>query len=265
MFRKEEIAVTEWTPDSPRLCAERQDAILTEAAKMLRPGGRLVYSTCTFAPEENEGTLTRFLAAHPDFSILPVAGDPAFLPGQAKWYPGAHPDVCYAFRLFPHLLDGEGHFAAVLQKKGQASSADLPLLPVLPAKKIPTEFLEFCVLPEINKDSLVLQGTMLWQVPKDTPDFSGLRVLRTGLQLGELKKGRFEPAHALARALCTYPQTLNLSTDSEEVTRYLRGETLPCDAKGWVLVTVDGWSLGWGKASNGILKNHYPKGLRHAK
>lgn len=269
MFRKEEIAVSEWTPDSPALCAERQDGILAEAAKMLRPGGRLVYSTCTFAPEENEGTLTRFLASHPDFSIIPVAGDDAFMPGRPDWYENAHPDVKYAFRLFPHRLNGEGHFVAVLRRNGDGAQSEIAPAPLLPAKKIPREFSDFArdILRDVDLDRLALNGSTLWQLPKDAPDLSGLRVLRTGLQLGEVKKGRFEPAHALALGLRTGQcrATLDLPADNDAVLAYLRGETLPCTEKGWVLVTVDGWPLGWGKASGGVLKNHYPKGLRRVK
>ena len=269
MFRKEDIAVTEWTPDAPQICAERQDGILAEAAKMLRPGGRLVYSTCTFAPEENEGTLTRFLTAHPDFSIVPAQGDPAFLPGRPDWYENAHPDVAHGFRLFPHRLDGEGHFAAVLQRVGEERHSEIKEAALLPSKKIPREYLDFAkdTLKNIDFDQLVLNGSTLWQLPENAPDLSGLRVLRSGLQLGEVKKGRFEPAHALALAICAKQaqRTLPLSANEERAAAYLRGETLPCDQKGWVLVTVDGWPLGWGKASNGVLKNHYPKGLRWVK
>ena len=269
MFRKEDIAVTEWTPEAPALCAARQDEILEEAAKMLRPGGRLIYSTCTFAPEENEGTLSRFLKAHPDFSILSVPGDPAFYPGQPAWYDNAHPDVQHAFRLFPHRLDGEGHFAAALCRSGENMQTELKESALLPSKKIPREFVDFAkdTLQEIDFDRLVLNGSTLWHLPEKSPDLSGLRVLRTGLQLGEVKKGRFEPSHALALALTAeqVQRTLPLSADDEKTAAYLHGETLPCDHKGWTLVTVDGWPLGWGKASGGILKNHYPKGLRRAK
>ena len=269
MFRKEEIAVTEWTPDAPALCAARQDEILAEAAKMLRPGGRLIYSTCTFAPEENEGTLSRFLAAHPDFSIVPIPGDPAFAPGRPDWIEGAHPDVRHAFRLFPHRLDGEGHFAAVLRRAGGAPGAGLPPAEPLPPKKIPREFADFAreTLQNAAFDRLILNGATLWSLPAGCPDLSGLRVLRAGLQLGEVKKGRFEPAHALALGLRAEQakRTLDLPGDGADVLAYLRGETLPCAQKGWVLVTVDGWPLGWGKASGGVLKNHYPKGLRRVK
>lgn len=269
MFRKEDIAVTEWTPESPALCAARQDEILSEAAKMLRPGGRLIYSTCTFAPEENEGAITRFLAAHPDFSVVPAPGDPAFLPGQPGWYENAHPDVKYTFRLFPHRLDGEGHFAAVLHRGGQGDRTEPKEAALLPDKKIPREYLDFAkdTLRDTAFDRLILNGSTLWHLPECAPDLSGLRVLRSGLQLGEVKKGRFEPSHALALALrAEHAQhVLSLTADSTETAAYLRGETVPCDEKGWTLVTVDGWALGWGKASGGVLKNHYPKGLRRAK
>ncbi|MCF2670546.1 RsmB/NOP family class I SAM-dependent RNA methyltransferase [Butyricicoccus pullicaecorum] len=264
MFRKEEIAVTEWTPDAPQKCAARQDEILDCAAGMLRPGGRLVYSTCTFAPEEDEGTVARLLARHPEFEVCDVPGDPAFAPGRPDWAGVDLPALMRTFRLFPHRLRGEGHFAAVLCKTD--GTAETPaLMPTLPDKKRPAEYLEFEARFLCRMfGSLCLGGDQLWALPEETPDLSGLRVLRTGLQLGTVKKGRFEPSHALALAL--HPdeaaQCCALTAAAPEAERYLRGETLPCAGAGWTLVTVDGFSLGWGKCSGGVLKNHYPKGLR---
>lgn len=266
MFRKEEIAVSEWTPESPARCAARQDEILDCAVQMLRLGGRLIYSTCTFAPEEDEGTVARLLARHPEFEICAVSGDPAFAPGRPDWIADGVPELTRTFRLFPHRLRGEGHYAAVLRRAGQGASADGPApAAILPARQIPPEWTAFAAGSlRTSFDRLMRGGDQLWAVPEEMPDLSGLRVLRTGLQLGTVKKGRFEPAHALALALRPEEAAAvcALTAGAPETTRYLRGETLPCPAAGWTLVAVDGLSLGWGKCSGGVLKNHYPKGLR---
>ena len=251
MFRKEEAALTDWSEDTVAMCAARQKSILDEAAKMLCPGGRLVYSTCTFAPEENEGVIEAFLEAHPDFCPDPVAA-PWFDPGVGG-LPGT-------YRLWPHRLRGEGHFAAVLRR------TDGPAAPE-PSMQAPEALPPACrdflkELPPLPEGGAVRFGETLYLLPDDTPELRGLRVLRAGLELGQVKKGRFEPAHALALWLNGAQSAVSFPADSPELARYLRGETLPTSARGWTLVQVDGYSLGWGKGVGGVLKNHYPKGLR---
>lgn len=265
MFRKDEDAAGEWDEGSPAMCAARQDEILDEAVKMVRPGGRLVYSTCTFAPEENEGTLTRLLARHPDFSIAVVEGYPWFAPARPDWWPDAPASAMHAFRLWPHKLAGEGHFCALLVRDGDGER-EQPA-PAKPLAKLPPEFTDFAkdTLRAPLDAAILRAGDRLWAAPSDLPALDGLRVLRTGLELGTLKKGRFEPAHALALALMPGEarRAVDFPSDSTEITRYLKGETLPVDGEnGWTLVCADGFALGWGKAVNGTLKNHYPKGLR---
>lgn len=265
MFRKDEDAAGEWDESSPALCAARQDEILDEAVKLVRPGGRLAYSTCTFSPEENEGTLTRLLARHPDFTIAGVDGYPWFAPGRPDWWPGAGQTVAHAFRLWPHRLAGEGHFCALLVRAGDGERREPQ--PMKPLAKLPPEFVRFMedALQTAPKAGVLRAGDRLWAVPEQMPSLDGLRVLRTGLELGTVKKGRFEPAHAFALALKpdAARRTADFPADSGEIVRYLRGETLPVDgANGWTLVCADGFALGWGKAVNGTLKNHYPKGLR---
>ncbi len=253
MFRKEAAAVTDWSQETVEMCARRQQEILREAAKMLRPGGRLVYSTCTFAPEENEEMIAWFLETHPDFEAVEA---------DAPWFTPAGEGQ---FRLWPHKLLGEGHFAAVLRKKGEAEPRDQ-----IPQQrgKLPKEWLAFAeemgiTLPGGCLDTQILAtGTRLWCLPEQMPQKLSVSHYRLGLELGEVKKDRFEPAHALAMWLKTANRTLDLPADSEEVRRYLHGETLPYSQKGWCLVTVDGYSLGWGKGDGNQLKNHYPKGLR---
>lgn len=248
MFRKEEAAVTDWSPETVQMCARRQGEILHSAAQMVRPGGRLVYSTCTFAPEENEGTVAAFLAAHPEFSPEAVQA-PWFVPGENGSY-----------RMWPHKLLGEGHFAAVLRK----AEGDCDDIPAGNAEKLPGEWSQFAkelgiTLPQ---GSARLFGQILWWAPEEMPQLKGIKVLRPGLELGTVKKGRFEPAHALALWLKTCTQVQNYKAESGEIRDYLHGEVVPGSAKGWCLVQADGYSIGWGKGDGNRIKNHYPKGLR---
>ena len=260
MFRKEEAAVTDWSQDTVEMCAGRQAEILDSAAKMLRPGGLLCYSTCTFAPEEDEGAITAFLLRHPEFHIVKTEA-PWFSPGIPQWAEPENPDIAHTFRLWPHKLGGEGHYAALLQKEGYGSGTALPLPKTEKAPKELTEFLSDLeiTLPEGN---LIAFGSSLYLAPPEMPDLKGLKVLRPGLELGQAKKGRFEPAHGLALWLESAKNTADFSADSREISDYLHGQVIPGSNSGWTLITVDGLSLGWAKGSGGQLKNHFPKGLR---
>lgn len=273
MFRKNDNAGEEWSEENVALCAERQDGILDCAATMLRPGGRLVYSTCTFAPAEDEGSVSRFLETHPDFYLEKEE------------------------RLMPHKVKGEGHFLAVLHREGgQLSNAATAGTEKSLTLKDCREFLDFAkealTIPaeELTEGKILLRfGEQLYLAPAETPSLRGLKVLRPGLHLGTVKKNRFEPSHALALFLKKEQvvHAVNLACDGTAVRKYLEGQTLTigagCDVemahiitrgrmaaeqenvslpKGWCLVCVDGYSLGWGKAAGAVLKNHYPKGLR---
>ncbi len=248
MFRKEEAAVTDWSEETVAMCAARQREILRDGSMLVRPGGVLVYSTCTFAPEENEETVAAFLRSHPEFQ--PVSG-------KAPWFTGTEPGC---FRLWPHKLLGEGHFVAVLRKV----SGEEPDRALEPAGKLPPVWDAFAKAMEITlpEGKPVAFGQSLFWAPTDLPLLRGLKVLRPGLELGEGKKDRFEPAHGLALWLRGCPVTQDFPADSRETEKYLHGETVPSGAKGWCLVTVDGYSIGWGKGDGTCLKNHYPKGLR---
>ena len=248
MFRKEQAAVDDWSPDAVRMCARRQAEILESAARLLRPGGRLVYSTCTFSPEENEGTVAAFLQNHPEFA--PEAVDaPWFAPGENG-----------SFRLWPHKLLGEGHFAAVLRKMGGEDTETR----THPGEKLPRQWAEFARVLDISLPAgkAVSFGESLFWAPEELPELSGLRVLRPGLELGLVKKDRLEPAHALALWLKTAACMQDIPADGPEIAAYLNGQTLPSACRGWCLVTADGYSLGWSKGDGRCLKNHYPKGLR---
>ena len=262
MFRKEEAAVTDWSEETVRMCARRQAEILHSAGIMLRPGGRLVYSTCTFAPEENEGSVSTFLHTHPEFSVESIEA-PWFSPGRPDWIEAPAPDLEYTFRLWPHRLLGEGHYCAVLHKAGDEPGADLPLEP---AAKQPKELESFCretnaALPD---GKIVLFGQNVYLAPEALPSLKGLRVLRAGLELGEILKNRFGPAHAWALWLKDFKNIVSYPEAGVEISRYLAGDVLPCEKQGWTLVCVDGLSLGFSKGDGRVLKNHYPKALRRA-
>jgi NOL1/NOP2/sun family putative RNA methylase len=288
MFRKDEEMWREWSESSVARCVLMQTDILQHAAAMLAPGGTLVYSTCTFAPQENEWIVARFLRAHPDFAVLPVALAPGFVHGRADWLaPEEATDealsaaVAQTVRLWPHKLAGEGHFLAVLQKRA-AAAAEVEQVSA-GSGGAPVRFAAF---PEMNdffaltlhgdgptawSDRTIAYGDHVYRLHPLTPPLDGLKVVRPGAYLGMLKKRRFEPAHALA--LMLRPEqvrySLSFAADDERLLRYLRGETLTVDEPKWagigkvyVLVCVDGYALGWGKWQDGMLKNEYPQAWR---
>ena len=248
MFRKEEAAVTDWSQETVEMCARRQQEILRSGAELVRPGGRLVYSTCTFAPEENEQTVEAFLTEHPEFSLVAV---------DAPWFTKVAEGM---YRLWPHKLLGEGHFAAVLQKEGN-SRLDPESVKSQPLPKAVKAFMDELEI-ELPEGNLLFFGQSLYLAPPEMPDIRGVKVVRPGLELGEMKKDRFEPAHALALYLKTAAKTQDYGADSSEIARYLHGDVVESSVSGWCLVTVDHYTLGWGKGDGKVLKNHYPKGLR---
>lgn len=274
MFRKNEEACSAWSLENVQLCADRQDEILDCADNMLCPGGRLVYSTCTFAPDENEGSIARFLERHPEYQILEVHK----YDGMAAGVPlRGHSNIealVHTIRLYPHLINGEGHYIAVLQKQGEVQN-DYQNFPATGLQKgisikEAKEFLQFqqetlqIDLTKEAQDCLLKFGDQLYLMPQKMPSIKGLKVLRAGLHLGTLKKNRFEPSHALALALkkSDVRRTVELET-VEAAKAYLGGMTLNYSGeKGWYLITFQGYSIGWGKLAGQIMKNHYPKGLR---
>lgn len=274
MFRKNEDARDEWSPENVQLCADRQDGILDCAAKMLRPGGRIVYSTCTFAPAENEGSIRRFLSRHEDFSVVEVEAKEGFAPGVPTWADGENykeQSLTRTLRIWPHKVKGEGHYLAVLQKEGVLDKAEqeYPLYGLEKGlkEKDCKELLEFWQenIKADLKGTLLKFGDQIYLGPEAMPSLKGLKVLRPGLHLGTLKKNRFEPSHALALALQPgeVRKSYDLSSRDGSAQAFIGGQTFSVgEEKGWHLITVDGYSLGWGKAAGGIMKNHYPKGLR---
>ena len=277
MFRKNEEACEQWSTQNVELCADRQDEILDCAASMLAGGGRLVYSTCTFAPAEDEGSIGRFLKRHPEFYVEEVPLAEGMSHGLGE--------LSATIRLWPHKLRGEGHYVAVLRKEGTLADGGSGLLKngyengitagdsKSAAAGIP-EYLAFAgetfvgdaLEKYAGRECRYLKfGEQLYRIPEGMPSVKGLKVLRPGLHLGTAKKGRFEPSHALALTLhaADVLHTMDLPSDGREIRGYLNGETFPAQGeKGWYLITVDGYSTGWGKLAGGIMKNHYPKGLR---
>ena len=293
MFRKNEVAFSEWSPENVELCAERQAEILDCAARMLLPGGIMAYSTCTFAVDENEETIYNFLLRHPDFHVMklePVGGMAEAVPEwirqekMAGIDPERKEEVRNAIRLWPHKVKGEGHFLCVLRRDGEAVSRDnyVPGGRNLAASKeiqklfwqFASENLDFADFDNKTlKSGIKLDGTLfmfgdqLYMADSTMPSIKGLKVMRPGLHLGTVKKDRFEPSHALALAVSKEDAKISVdySEESNDIKQYLNGQTLRTSAdikKGWGLVTVDGYSIGWVKSAGGMLKNHYPKGLR---
>ena len=283
MFRKHEEACEQWSLENVKICADRQDMILDCAASMLAADGKIVYSTCTFSIEEDEGAIERFLTRHPDFEL---DGD--------------------MHRIFPNKQRGEGHFSARLARKSHnmaVSSSNINEDNSVECKKIGKskskksqlnektdnkwsalindfckENLKYCDvlgvsigenfadgIPKKTQDRIIKFGDRLFLTPKNMPNIDGLSVLRPGLCLGTIIKDRFEPDHAWALAL-SKEEVLNVNDfkqDSSEIIGYLKGQTISSEGeKGWHLICTEGLSLGWGKLSNGCIKNHYPKGLR---
>ncbi len=246
MFRKNPDAVSEWSLENVALCAARQDEILDQAMVMVRPGGRLLYSTCTFSTEEDELCVERFLSRHPDFSLLHME------------------------KLFPHKVRGDGQFAALLERRSPGAFSSVPpaVSPLARTRKDPktTSFpAELADLWKATPDParLLLFGSRLFLQPESPFPLDGLKVLRPGLCLGEYKKDRFEPGHALALSLRPEEAFRTVSLEEKEAVSYLLGNTISRETEnGWTLITYGGYSLGFGKAVNNLIKNHYPKGLR---
>lgn len=279
MFRKDKKMVKAWEEHGPSFFAKLQRSIITQAAQMLKPGGMLLYSTCTFDPEENEGTIRYLLERYPEFEIVPMEGYEGFACGIPESIPDGPEALSRTVRIFPHRMKGEGHFLALLRKGGASGKnpgeADQKLRRTSQAKRktLPDELAEFFENVSWKPDAarLDIHGERVYYMPEGLPDLKGIRFLRTGLLLGELKKKRFEPSQAFAMSLkkTEYAKTLDLGAKDERLARYLKGETIEAgdlaapNASGWYLVCVDGYPLGWGKLSGGTLKNKYLPGWRN--
>lgn len=262
MFRRDSAVFRAYLGRGPEFFTGLQVSILNEAAKMLKPGGTLVYSTCTYSKVEDEGSLSEFLENHPDFKIDKIKPDFGF--EESKILPGT-------IRLFPHKIKGEGHFVARLKKddrdieKNENKTKDKKKRKL---PKLPEELIEF--LGKIKRDwdyeRIFINKDYAYYLPKDALIDKSLHYIRTGLLLGEIKKNRFEPFQALAMNIKfdEWEDPLNLSATDERVIKYLKGETIEADDEymGIRLVCVDGFSLGFVKQNKKSCKNKYYQGWR---
>ncbi|MDE5667634.1 MAG: RsmF rRNA methyltransferase first C-terminal domain-containing protein, partial [Clostridia bacterium] len=232
MVKKEEAAVREWSLKNVQSCAARQAKILESAHGMLAGGGRMVYSTCTFSPEEDERQIENFLTLHPEYKLTEMK------------------------KLLPHRVRGEGHFYAILDKPEGERAEDFHQIFTEKQRKNELNLQDFGVNPTGFKNVVKL-GESLYSLVDNFP-----AELKAGVKLGEYKNGRFEPSHALA--MCLRPEEVTgVEVDEKTALYYLRGLTFDCAApNGWRAVTFKGYPLGWCKVVNGTAKNHLPKGLR---
>ena len=319
MFRKDPAVAKVWDGNKPFECAKQQKEIITRAAQMLAPGGDMLYSTCTFSPEENEQVIQFLLDSRDDMEIREIQPYEGFAPGRPEVaYEGwdgectdpvrrkmGTPDLKKCVRIWPHKMAGEGHFLALLHKKAPgeevakeqncekvlASTAEHSAISDIkgigkPETKALTEFFAD-VSMEMNWKQVEVRKGQVYLVPEALGARKGLVFLRNGLYLGEIRKDRFEPSQSFAMALKKeeYTAVVDLDYSDVRVEKYLRGETLEVDdivehnlqeaekmsdtksmkkrlEKGWQLVCVNGYPLGWGKLVNGTLKNKYHAGWR---
>ncbi len=246
MFRKnEKEALEEWSEENIALCAQRQAHILRHATKMLKIGGKLVYSTCTFSYAEDEGQVLNYLAEHKNMRLIK----------QEK--------------LYPHKVKGEGHFVALFEKISGEERETIKPLKRNVSRETLKQYKDFeSKFLSVEMENLHEVGGDLYSLPSGVFDFGKLQILRAGIKLGEMKNGRFEPEHALAMSLpvSAWKNTINLQETDKRVEAYLRGETFENPQEnaqnGWCVVCVEGFALGLGKLVNGTVKNHLPKGLR---
>jgi len=269
MFRKSPAIMKNWEQYGVEYYQKLQREILPSAVKMLRPGGMLLYSTCTFSPEEDEDTLSFLLNNYPELHMeeIPLHYE-GFAPARPQWA-NAPQETEKAIRIWPHRMEGEGHFVALLKKEDTAlGTGAFTGEPMKPAKltKEAEEFFS-CLKMPIDFSRVVAREDTLYYLPEGIPTLNGLRILRSGLLLGEMKKNRFEPSQALACALRAeeYGNVYSMNVSEEDVVRYLKCETIEAKqpiADGFVLVCVDGYPLGWGKASKGVIKNKFLAGWR---
>ena len=274
MFRKDRKMIRAWEEHGPDYFSKIQRSIVTQAAEMLREGGMLLYSTCTFSPEENEQTIEYLLQEYPQFEICEMEGYEGFAQGMPEVSLTGDERLKKTVRIFPHRMKGEGHFLALLKKGSQTDRARPAANPGQGSRagKLPPELEVYLasVKREMDPARMDIRGDKVYYMPEDVPPLKGIRFLRTGLLLGELKKKRFEPSQAFAMNLKKeeYEHIIDLPASDERIIKYLKGETLDVEdvtlpgEKGWYLVCVDGYPLGFGKLASQTLKNKYLPGWR---
>jgi len=268
MFRKDEAAAKSWGKYKCDLCSGMQRDILACVDKMLKPGGYLVYSTCTFSPEENEQMIEAFVKNNPDYEIIEVPKIAGIADGRPQWA-GNNPELKKTARLWPHKLKGEGHFVALLNKKGGVAKAsntfDQSML--TSNSEVIDSFRSFEKdnLNTTIEDNFIVKGNNIYSLPVKLPELSGIKIAKFGRYIGEALKGRFEPSHSFILSLKKdeLKNVVDFDSNSSEIIKYLKGETLIKEGeKAFVGVLVDGFTIGWAKQTGSMLKNLYPKGWR---
>ncbi len=265
MFRKEEVAIDEWSTENVLKCAQRQKEILENAVIALKDGGFIIYATCTFSLEENEMVIDDFLCRHPEFELIEVKESVKNHTSDGILFDGCKTDNISACRRFyPHVSKGEGQFMAVLHNKNEASDYYVKSS----SQKIDRIVFDFLddTLTGYDKDNVrMYNGNPVYF--SDSFDVPEKTAFSCGVTIGEIRKNYILPHHQYFMAMGSdFKRKINLSVDSEDIMRYLHGEEINADCEnGWAVVTVDGCAVGGAKVVNGRAKNHYPKGLRLAK
>lgn len=264
MFRKEEIAIDEWSEENVRMCASRQAEILDNAVKCLRDGGYIIYATCTFSLEENEMTVDSFLSRHEDFELVRVKKEVEEATADGIFFEGCQTEnISFARRFYPHKSKGEGQFMAVLHNK-------YPTPPAYPAVKVSKDkidktvfdFLD-SVLTDYDKNNVLMYNGNPVYFTADFPVSKGT-AFACGVTIGEIRKNYIQPHHQFFMAMgdC-FKRKIELDPDSDEMKKYLHGEEIEVDCdNGWAVITTKGATVGGVKVVSGRAKNHYPKGLR---
>ncbi len=277
MFRKSSAMISSWNEDRPKEFSDIQKSILREVVKALKPGGTILYSTCTFNSLEDEKSVEYLLSLDERLKIIPFDVYPGFVPGNNAWGETNVADIDKTMHLFPHKVEGEGHYVSLIRSvpSDDGSESAHSHVPVHSTKrtKLSSEIQEFVkhINKKYNTDRFELLGDRLFYIPDGCPEASGLRILRRGLLFGEQKKNRFEPSQALAMTLrCDdFDNVICLDKDDIRVIKYLRGETIELSEneaadkrEGYILICVNNYPLGWGKLSKGLIKNKYLPGWR---
>ena len=271
MFRKDNKLIKAWEKNGPEFYSQIQKNIILAGADMLKPGGKMLYSTCTFSQLEDEETIKHLIDNRPDMHLLPIKPYEGFAAGICSDEDNEKYGLRKTVRIFPHKMPGEGHFVALLEKDADSLETFHPLRKKNTTKLAPelADFLKLIDLP-IKESDIFVRDTYVYCISPFMPDNNKLRILRSGLLLGELKKNRFEPSQALAMVLkaSEYPYTVSLPVNDERIIKYLKGETVDLPEfsdrvkKGWILFCVDNYPLGWGKYDGYSLKNKYLAGWR---
>ena len=264
MFRKEEVAIDEWSEENVKMCAKRQAEILDNAAVCLKDGGYIVYATCTFSLEENEMTVDAFLSRHEDFELVRVTKEVEEATADGISFDGCKTEnINFTRRFYPHKAKGEGQFMAVLHNKYESSSSYSAVKTT--QEKIDKAVYDFLdsVLTDYDKDNVLMyNGNPVYFTP-DFPVKKGT-AFACGVTIGEIRKNYIQPHHQFFMAMGDkFKRKIELDPDSNEMKKYLHGEEIEVDCdNGWAIVTTKGCSIGGVKVVSGRAKNHYPKGLR---